>query len=121
MIEKNIISIGSDSMYNKEAAGKKIQKCRRQMGITQQILGDDIGFSRTKVSNLETARNDICMTDAVLLCEYLNVSLDTIFYNKEFSTADFLIVSEKYFKNEKISKKERNVTLKILIDNYLDL
>ena len=101
-------------MYDKEAAGKRMQECRKRKGVTQQVMGGEIGFSREKISNLETARNDICMTDAIQVCEYLDVGLDTIFWGKELTTNDFLILADKYFKNNKISKTERKETLKSL-------
>lgn len=102
-------------MYDKEIAGKRMQECRNRKGITQQVMGDAIGFSRTKISNLETARNDICMTDAVQVCEYLGVSLDTVFYSREISTEDFLVIANEYFKNKSISKTEKRKVLKELI------
>lgn len=103
-------------MYDKEAAGKRIQVCRCRKGVTQQVMGDEIGFSRSKVSNLETARNDICMTDAVQVCEYLNVGLDTIFYPKKMNTNDFLTLANIYATNKKIPENERRNALKSLLE-----
>lgn len=101
-------------MYDRKAAGKRIQEYRNRKGVTQQVMGETVGFSREKVSNLETARNDICMTDAVQVCEYLDVGLDTIFYSKEMTTNDFLVLADEYFTNNNIPKNERNETLKSL-------
>lgn len=102
-------------MYDKKLAGKRLQECRKRKGVTQQTMGDDVGFSREKISNLETARNDICMTDAVLLCDYLDVSLDSVFYSAEMSSQDFLTIANEYFKNKNISKSEKRKVLKELI------
>lgn len=101
-------------MYDKKLAGKRLQECRKRKGVTQQFVGDCVGFSREKISNLETARNDICMTDAVLLCDYLGVSLNSIFHSREMNTQDFLVLANEYFSNNKISKSERKESLKSL-------
>lgn len=105
-------------MYDRKAAGKRMQECRNRKGVTQQEMGIEIGFSREKVSNLETARNDICMTDAISVCEYLEVGLDILFWSRDISTNDFLTFADTYFKNTKIPKAERKETLKKII-NYL--
>ena len=110
-----IVQLGSGSMYDKELAGKRMQECRKRKGVTQEVMGDAIGFSRTKVSNLETARNDICMTDAVQVCDYLGVGLDTIFYCKEMNTNDFLTLSNAYFTNKTIPENERRDSLRDLL------
>lgn len=103
-------------MYDKEAAGKRIQVCRCRKGVTQQIMGEEIGFSRSKVSNLETARNDICMTDAIEVCKYLDVGLDTIFCPKKMNTNDFLIMANNYATDKSIPESERKNALKSLLE-----
>lgn len=105
-------------MYDKEVIGKRIKACRVRKGLTQQQLGDLTRFSRTKVSNLETGRNYISVVDALLLCEHLDIKLDTLFDSKEMSTADFLSLANDYFMNRRISKKERDETLKSLLNYF---
>lgn len=101
-------------MYDRKTVGKRIQECRIRKDFTQQELGVLIGFSRSKVSNIETGRNYISVPDAILLCTELDVGLDTIFYSTEISTDDFLSLANDYFTNKKIPKKEREDTLKSL-------
>lgn len=105
-------------MYDKEVVGKRIQECRIRNDLTQQELGELIGFSRSKVSNIETGRNYVSVPDAILLCNELGVGLDTIFYSKEFGTDDFLSMANDYFTNKEISKEERESTLKTLLDYF---
>ena len=112
------MQLGSGSMYDKEVIGKRIQECRIRNDLTQQELGELICFSRSKVSNIETGRNYVSVPDALLLCDKLGVSLDTLFYSKEFGTADFLSLANDYFTNKKIPKKEREDTLKYLLNYF---
>ena len=102
-------------MYDRKSTGLRIKECRNRMGVTQEKMSEDVGFTRTKISNWETARRDICMTDAIQICEYFDVSLETLFRkNREVSTNDFLIIAKTYSTNKKFSKKERRESLKSL-------
>lgn len=105
-------------MYDKEVIGRRIKECRVRKGFTQQKLGELTLFSRSKVSNLETGRNYMSVVDALILCEYLDIRLDTLFDSKKMSTADFLLIANDYFTNKKISKKERDETLKSLLNYF---
>lgn len=103
-------------MYDRKAAGKRMQELRKRKGITQESMGEDIGFTRSKISNLETGRRDVCMTDAILICDYFEVSLENLFYSKSMSSDDFLIMANNYLSDKTISKKERRKTLKKILD-----
>lgn len=105
-------------MYDRKVVGKRIQECRIRKDLTQQKLGELTLFSRSKVSNLETGRNYMSVVDALILSKHLDIGLDTLFYSKEMSTADFLSLANDYFTNKKISKKERDETLKSLLNYF---
>ena len=103
-------------MYDRKTTALKIKECRNYMGVTQEKMSEELGFTRTKISNWETARRDICMTDAVQICEYFGVSLETMFnQSKEINTSEFLIVAKKYATNSKISKGERKEAIKKIL------
>ena len=112
------MQLGSGSMYDKEVIGKRIQECRIRNDLTQQELGELTGFSRSKISNIETGRNYISVPDALLLCSKLDVELDTIFYSKDFGTSDFLSMANDYFTNKNLPKEERENTLKTLLEYF---
>lgn len=99
-------------MYDRKQAGIRMQELRKQKGVTQQEMGDALCFTRSKVSSLETAKRDICMTDAVSVCDYLEVGLETLFFPKTITSNDFLVLATKYASNKNIPQKERRETLK---------
>lgn len=105
-------------MYDKEVIGKKIQECRVRKRLTQQELGELTFFSRSKISNIENGRNFLSVPDAMLLCEHLDISFDTLFGNKEMTTNDFLLLANNYFTNKKISKQERLDVFKTLMEYF---
>jgi transcriptional regulator with XRE-family HTH domain len=56
--------------------GVKIAEARRAKGLTQKEVADHLGFrNHTSVASWESGRYTISLHDAVLLCEYLDVTV----------------------------------------------
>lgn len=107
-------------MYDKEAAGKRIQDYRKLKNITQEELATNLHISRSKISSWETARRDICMTDAIQLCEQLNISLNTLFNPKEINSREFYTLAYNFFHNINVSYKEKEQILKKILKFWTD-
>lgn len=104
-------------MYDKDSTGIRIREYRKLKKVTQERMALDLNISRSKVSSWENGGRDICMTDAIQLCKYFDVSLDAIFYPMEVSSKELGMIVKRYFDNKKISKKEKDKTLRNLLKN----
>lgn len=102
-------------MYDKDSTGIRIREYRKQKNVTQEKMALDLNISRSKVSSWENGGRDICMTDAIQLCKYFDVSLDTIFCPMDISSKELNIIVNKFFNNKKISKREKDKTLRNLL------
>jgi len=65
------------------AIGQRIQKCRKQMGYTQEMLAETMNVSIQMVSNLERGNKAIRIDNLVSLSRILGVSTDYILTGKE--------------------------------------
>ena len=102
-------------MYDKSSAGVRIREFRKEKEVTQEKMAIDLNISRSKVSSWENGGRDMCMTDAIQLCKYFNVSLDTIFCPMDISSKELNIIVNKFFNNKKITKREKDKTLRNLL------
>ena len=102
-------------MYDRKAVGIRIKEYRKLAKETQDKLANALLISRSKVSSWENGGRDICMTDAIQLCDHFNVSLNTIFCPKDIGSKELNIIIGKYFENKNISKKEKDKTLRNLL------
>lgn len=102
-------------MYDKDSTGIRIREYRKQKNVTQEKMALDLNISRSKVSSWENGGRDICMTDAIQLCKYFDVSLDTIFCPMDISSKELNIIVNKFFNNKKISKREKDKILRNLL------
>lgn len=84
--------------------------------ITQEKMAEDLHISRSKISSWETCRRDMSMTDAIIISNYFNASMDNLFNQKSLSSDEFLRIAKRYFENEKISINEKNKVLKELYE-----
>lgn len=84
--------------------------------ITQEKMAEDLNISRSKISSWETCRRDMSMTDAIIISNYFNASMDNLYNPKNLNSEEFCKIEKRYFENEKISLKEKNNVLKILYE-----
>ena len=70
-------------MANLKEIGKRIQNRRKQLGLTQEQLADEMNVSVQMVSNLERGNKSIRIDNLLRLCQLLSVSTDYILTGKE--------------------------------------
>ena len=58
-----------------EALGRRLKKLRRKANMTQAELANAVGFSRTSITNIETARQPVRVHTLVQIAEVLGVRL----------------------------------------------
>ena len=74
-----------------EALGKRISNARKQSGITQEALGDQLNMTRKHISVIEAAINRPSLDTLVDITNALNVSADDLLVDSlthSASTAD---------------------------------
>ena len=83
-----------DEKLLKEIGGR-INVCRKEQGLTQEVLAERMEVSVQMISNLELGKKAIRPENLVKLCDALNVSADYILRG---SRADFEMLGfmEKY-------------------------
>ena len=77
------INIGGVLIVDLVSIGKRIQKCRKQKGYTQEQLADMMNVSIQMVSNLERGNKAIRIDNLINLSQILDVSTDYILTGKE--------------------------------------
>ena len=102
-------------MMNEDIA-RKLKVYRVYRGISQEQLAENLNISRSKVSSWETCRRDMNITDAIMLVNYLNISMDNLFNPISLNSEEFCKIAERYFESRKISLIEKNETLKKLYE-----
>lgn len=101
---------------NKEISSR-LQNYRYQKGLSQEKLAEKLNISRSKVSSWESGRRDMSITDAILLVNLLDVSMDNLFNPIALNTNEFCEVAKRYFESKNASLDEKNRTIKELL-NY---
>ena len=96
--------------------GLRIHLLRILKNVSQEKMAEDLCMSRSKGSSWETGRRDICITDAMIICNYFNVSMDNLFNPIALNSKEFEQIARRYFENDKISFEEKNDVLKKLFD-----
>lgn len=64
-----------------ESLGKRIANARKQTGITQEALGEQLNMTRKHISVIETAINRPSLDTLVDIANALNVSADDTLQN----------------------------------------
>ena len=96
----------------------KIRNIRKYNKLTQEAFAEKLGISRSKVSNWERAKRDMTITDAIKIANRFHISLDNFFEVKDISIEEYIEISDKFFKNKKISIKEKTKIMTIIDDNF---
>ena len=80
-----------DEKLLKEIGGR-INARRKELGLTQEMLAEQMEVSVQMISNLELGKKAIRPENLVKLCEVLNVSADYVLrgLRTEFETAGFM-------------------------------
>ena len=86
---------------------EKIRDLRKERGMTQEKLAEELNISRSKVSSWETNKRDMSVTEAIKLADIYKVSLDNLFETNNINEKEYLEISNKFLKNKEISLKEK--------------
>lgn len=100
-----------------------LAELRVEKGLTQFELGKELGMSRSKVSSWEIGRRDLSISDAVIIANYFNISLDHLLNPHEVTSGKIKDLSKLYFDNLKISNIEKEKTfneIQDILDGLLD-
>jgi transcriptional regulator with XRE-family HTH domain len=71
-----------------ELIGERVQRKRREMGLTQEQFADKYGYPRTTLAKLEAGLRDFKSTEILLLSEQLGVSCDYLLGLTDVKTPD---------------------------------
>lgn len=91
----------------KKYISKALKELRKTRKYSQTKLGNVLGVSRSKVSSWEVGRRDLSLCDAVLICNYYNICLDTLLCPEKISYEKIINLIEKYLDNLSTSKTEK--------------
>lgn len=58
--------------------GKRIRRCRRAAGLTQEQLAERIDMATSNISHIERATTQVSLPSLVRIANVLNVSLDQL-------------------------------------------
>lgn len=94
----------------------RLKVCRIMRRLTQEKIAEDLHISRSKISSWESCRRDMSITDAIMLANYLGVSMDNLFNPVPLNSNEFCDIAKRYFNNEKISLNEKNEVLKKMFE-----
>ena len=96
----------------------KIRSIRKANKLTQETFAEKLNVSRSKVSNWERTRRDMTITDAINLVKEFKLSLDNFFEINEISEEEYIKISDKFFRNTKITIKEKTKIVTIIDENF---
>ena len=55
-----------------------VRAARARLNISQEELGDELGWDRVTISRIETGRRRIQLADAIALCEGLKIDMQQL-------------------------------------------
>lgn len=85
--------------------GKRIQLCRKQQGLTQEQLAEQMNVSIQMVSNLERGNKAIRIDNLIRLSQILHISTDYILTGVK-STGDISALTAQI---ARLSDRDRNM------------
>lgn len=97
---------------------EKIKELRKSNKLTQEKFAEELNISRSKVSSWERTKRDMTITDAKKMSARFHISLDNFFEIEEITEKEYIEISDRFFKNKKISVKEKSRIISIIDDNF---
>lgn len=98
---------------------KNVAELRKSLKVSQDEFGYRIGVSRSKVSSWEIGRRDISISDAVAICNYYNISLDSLLNPKAINSEKLMDILNTFVQNRKLSPKEKEEICKRLQNVFM--
>lgn len=109
-------------MINNREIENRIRNLRRRSGYSQEEIAEklDIG-DRVKISRIENGKQSMTVNELIKFCELLNISLDALINDRKMSSKDYVVISDRYIRNEQISIEERKEVIKKLYIELADM
>lgn len=63
-------------MFSKELFGSRLKETRTKNKETQEMLGDVLGISKSRISEMESSINTTTAEKIALICEHYQISSD---------------------------------------------
>ncbi len=96
-----------------------LAELRAKKGLTQAELGKALGMSRSKVSSWEIGRRDLSISDAVIIANYFDISLDHILNPKGITSGKINDIFSLYLKSSKIPVEEKENVIQEIQERIL--
>lgn len=68
----------SDEKYFLTYLGDKVRERRKELRMTQQLLGEQVGLTRTSINNIEAGRQNLVLTKLIKMADALDISVDEL-------------------------------------------
>jgi len=105
-------------MLTDKEIGERIKKIRKEKRYTQEELAEQLSIGdRIKISRIENGKQSMTANELIKFCSLLNISLDALINDERLKSEDFLVLANRYSKNDNIQVEEkRQVIRKIYIE-----
>lgn len=78
-----IMKLDKNIYYNPAEVGQRIRKLRKEMGIRQWELADELHISREMLSRIENGRNSCAPDQLMYLCQRFDKRADYFYFGEE--------------------------------------
>lgn len=106
-------------MYND--LGKKLKLLRKRRNIRQEDLAEFLNLSKSQISNLESGRRNLSLSQLEKLCDYFKI--DISYFLMEETTDSCLELIEKakvLFESENLTNIQKENLFTSLIKVYIE-
>ena len=86
---------------------KSLINLRKSKKLTQTQFGKMLGMSRSKVSSWEVGRRDLSVSDAIIISEYFNMSLDVLLNPRKITSEKIINCLEYYINYAEVPISEK--------------
>lgn len=97
---------------NQEKTGKFIAQCRKEQGLTQALLAEQLGISDRAVSKWETGRSLPDASIMLELCQALNININELFTGERLDMEQYKNKAEEHLLE--LRKQEESANRKLL-------
>ena len=91
----------------KKYMSKALKQMRKSRKCSQTKLAGVLGMSRSKISSWEVGRRELSINDAILLCDYYNICLDSLLCPDRINHEKVVDIIQKYLEKNNYADDER--------------
>ena len=108
-----IIVFGDEMSIDYLAIGKKIAARRKELGLTQEQLAEEVGISYSHIGNIERGKTKLSLQVFADISNVLKISSDYLLL-KEISIPEVTLSNEVSLLLSKCSKREAQIVISTL-------